>query len=186
LRELALHLLDIAENSIAARAMNILIQVQEDSGPDRLKLIVEDDGVGMSPEIVAQVTDAFYTTRTTRKVGLGLPLLKDAAEACNGSLIVNSTVGVGTSIFVDFQRSHIDRMPLGDLSATFLSLLISNPQVHWQFQYRVDDKVFDFDDTTVKECVGDLPLTEPEILAYLRETIQTGIDSVAASEQIKQ
>lgn len=186
MRELALHLLDIAENSIAARAKNISILVQEETGPDRLKILVKDDGVGMPPEIVSQVTDAFYTSRTTRKVGLGLPLLKDAAEACNGSLTVNSTVGVGTSVAVDFQRSHIDRMPLGDLSTTFLSLLISNPQIHWFFQYRVDDKVFEFDDTPVKECIGDLSLTEPEVLAYLRETIQNGIDNVAVSDQIKQ
>jgi hypothetical protein len=177
-RELSLHLLDIAENSIAARAKNITIRVDEDSRKDTLIMLVKDDGVGMSAEVAARVTDAFYTTRTTRKVGLGLPLLKLAAEECNGFLVVESVVGRGTSITVQFTRSHIDRMPLGDLASTYLSLLITNPQVHWHFVYSMDDQEFDFDDQPIKECLDGVSLTEPDILAFLRETIQSGIKDI--------
>ena len=98
MRELALHLLDIAENSVAAGAQNITITIVEDLRTDRLKLAVEDDGHGMDAEMVAQVTNPFVTTRTTRKVGLGIPLLKVAAEMCNGGLTVESTPGVGTTV----------------------------------------------------------------------------------------
>lgn len=178
MRELALHLLDIAENCVAAKARNVHIAVREDTRQDILSMLIQDDGCGMTPEVVARVTDAFYTTRTTRKVGLGLPLLKLAAEACNGFLRVESQVGQGTSITVQFQRSHIDRMPLGDLAATFLSLLITSPDIHWLFTYTVDDRLFEFDDEPVKQCLEGLPMTEPAVLAYLRETIQSGLAEI--------
>ena len=175
MRELALHILDIAENSVAAKASNISIRINEDSTNDTLRIVVQDDGVGMTPEIAAKVTDAFYTTRTTRKVGLGLPLLKLAAESCNGFLTVSSKVNSGTNITVEFQHSHIDRMPLGDVCSTFLSLLVSYPAIHWTFAYEVDQQSFLFDDSPFKECLEGVSLTEPDVLAFLRETIQSGI-----------
>ncbi len=127
MRELALHLLDIAENSVAADAGKIQIEVSEDTLADRLKMSVEDDGRGMDEALVARVVDPFVTSRTTRKVGLGIPLLKAAAEACKGGLTIQSALGKGTRIEVEFQRSHIDRMPLGDLGATFLTLVVGYP-----------------------------------------------------------
>jgi signal transduction histidine kinase len=123
-RELALHLLDIAENSVAAKAQNITISVNEDHQADRLQMSVIDDGCGMDEATVARVIDPFFTSRTTRKVGLGLPFLKQAAEACNGDMQIYSTPGKGTQIKVEFQYSHIDRMPLGDLAGTFLSSFV--------------------------------------------------------------
>jgi hypothetical protein len=181
-RELSLHLLDIAENSIAAEAKNITIEIEEDSNADLLKLKVEDDGRGMSEEMARQVVDPFVTTRTTRKVGLGIPLLKEAAEACNGSLTLSSEIGKGTSILVTFQRSHIDRMPLGDISTTFLNLLVSNPEIHWSFTYQSNNNIYRFDDVEIKETIGDVPLTEPEILSVLRQMIDTGIEEVQTTK----
>jgi hypothetical protein len=180
-RELSLHLLDIAENSIAAHSANISILVDEDSRTDTLTMVVADDGVGMTEETAAKVVDAFYTSRTTRKVGLGLPLLKLAAEECNGYLQVDSKIGKGTRITVQFQRSHIDRMPLGDLAATFLSLLIMNPEIHWVFKYSVDNQVFYFDDIQLKATLQDIPFTEPDVLSYLRETFQSGVNNLRSS-----
>lgn len=183
MRELSLHLLDIAENSIAAESNNIEIEIVEDSNADLLKLKVEDDGRGMSEEMARQVIDPFVTSRTTRKVGLGIPLLKEAAEACNGSLTLTSEIGKGTSILVTFQRSHIDRMPLGNISTTFLNLLVSNPKIHWIFRYRFNNLVFEFDDAEVKPTIGEIPLTEPEILAILRQMIETGIKDVQTDKK---
>lgn len=175
MRELTLHLLDIAENSIAAGAKNIEIEIEENSKSDLLKLVVSDDGRGMSEETLKKVIDPFVTSRTTRKVGLGIPLLKEAAEACNGSFDLNSTLGKGTSLAVQFQRSHIDRMPLGDVPTTFQNLFFSNPDIHWVFRYRVDEKEFVFDDAEIKAELDGVSLTEPEIIKVIREIFETEI-----------
>jgi anti-sigma regulatory factor (Ser/Thr protein kinase) len=177
-RELSLHLLDIAENSIAAGAKDVEIKVLEDTRTDLLQMSVQDNGKGMDAEMVAKVVDPFTTTRTTRKVGLGIPLLKEAAEACNGFLKIDSTPGKGTFLFVQFQRSHIDRMPLGDVADTFLHLIVANPAIHWIFDYRVDDKVFTVDDAPIKVELQGISLTEPAILNYLRELFETGIREI--------
>ncbi len=175
MRELALHLLDIAENSVAAGANDIAISVDEDLANDRLRMSVEDNGKGMDPSTVARVIDPFVTSRTTRKVGLGIPLLKEAAEACNGNLQIESQVGRGTRIDVDFKRSHIDRMPLGDLPGTILTLVVAYPDIHWIFDYRYGERNFCFDDAGVKKELGGFPLTEPSILAFIREMLEQGV-----------
>jgi len=175
LRELSLHLLDITENSISAGATCIKIFVGEDSRTDLLQMSVEDDGRGMSPEMVAHVTDPFVTSRTTRKVGLGIPLLKFAAESCNGFLTIDSEIGKGTKLIVQFQRSHIDRMPLGDLVTTVLNLVVSNPQIHWLFEYRFNDQSAVFDDAIIKSELGDVPMTEPDVLVCLKGMIESMI-----------
>jgi anti-sigma regulatory factor (Ser/Thr protein kinase) len=180
-RELTLHLLDIAENSIAAGAKNISIAIEENSITDLLKLIVTDDGRGMSEETVKKVVDPFVTSRTTRKVGLGIPLLKEAAEACNGFFELTSELGKGTELSVQFQRSHIDRMPLGDVTTTFLNLFFSNPFVHWVFIYRVNEKEFLFDDKEIKTELDGVYLTEPEIIKVIRKIFETEIKDLKAS-----
>lgn len=184
MREISLHLLDIAENSIAAGAKTVELRVHEDLAGDRLWASVRDDGRGMDADTVARVIDPFVTSRSTRKVGLGIPLLKAAAEACNGSLTIDSQPGRGTTVNVVFQHSHIDRMPLGDITGTFLTLLVANPGIHWWFRYSVtfpEDNgcyQFDFDDQPVKEQLGGLPLSEPEVLSYLRNYIEEGVAEV--------
>jgi hypothetical protein len=171
-RELALHLLDIAENSVAAEAKTITLTVEEDTRADRLKLSVADDGRGMDEELAAMVTDPFVTTRTTRKVGLGIPLLKAAAEACNGGLTIATGVGQGTRVDCEFQHSHIDRMPLGDMAGTLLALIVTTPQIHWIFRHRVNEDEFVFDSQPIKDELGDVPFTEPGVLTFLREMLQ--------------
>jgi hypothetical protein len=142
---------------------------------------VEDDGAGMSAEMVARVVDPFVTSRTTRKVGLGIPLLKAAAEASNGGLTIQSEVGKGTCIAIAFQHSHIDRMPLGSLKETMLTLVVGSPEVHWIFNYTVDGKTFTFDDQPVKEALDGVPLSDPLVLQYLRETLEEGITSLGGT-----
>jgi hypothetical protein len=187
MREIALHLLDIAENSVAARARNVTISVYEDLYNDRLGAAVEDDGKGMDAEMLARVADPFVTTRTTRKVGLGIPLFKAAAEACHGGLQIHSVAGQGTRLEVQFQRSHIDRMPLGDLPGTILSLVIAYPDIHWVFTYTLrpageeDEKAFVFDDRPIKNELDGLPLTEPGVLSFLREYLEEGVAEIQSS-----
>ena len=175
MKELSLHLLDIAQNSVSARARAICICVRESTSADRLVLAVQDDGAGMDAETVRQVVDPFYTSRTTRNVGLGIPLLKAAAEACEGFLTIQSQPGVGTRLEVEFQRSHIDRMPLGDITETFLSLVIACPEINWRLVYQFDQNLFEFDDSEFKLALEGIPLTEPSVQAVLREYLHEGI-----------
>jgi hypothetical protein len=187
MREIALHLLDIAENSVAANAKNITLTICEDLQGDRLTASVIDDGKGMSAEMAASVIDPFVTSRTTRKVGLGIPLFKSAAESCNGKLIINSEVGKGTQLYVEFQHSHIDRMPLGDLSSTILTLFVAYPDIHWLFDYVAipangkPEEKFVFDTQPIMADLGDISLTEPVVLTFIREYIENGVARVQAA-----
>jgi len=183
MREIALHLLDIAENSAAAQSQNIRIEVHEDLSNDSLATCVIDDGRGMDAQTAQQVQDPFYTSRTTRSVGLGIPLLKSAAEMAEGRFSLQSEPGKGTCVEALFRHSHVDRMPLGDLSATFLTVLISHPQVDWAFSYRVTAKDgqsrdFVFESAELRRELGDISLTEPEVLTFVRGMIEEGIDAV--------
>jgi anti-sigma regulatory factor (Ser/Thr protein kinase) len=178
LRELSLHILDIAENSVQAKAKNIKLSIEEDSVSDRLRIVIKDNGKGMNPQSVAKVTNPFFTSRTTRKVGLGIPFLKEAAENCNGYLKIESAEGIGTTMEVEFQRSHIDRMPLGDLESTFLNLLVGYPDVHWIFRYKFDKKEFNFDDGLIKKELVDIPLSDPTVLSYLRNLISDRMNEI--------
>jgi len=191
MREIALHLLDIAENSVAANAKNIMLTVCEDLQSDLLTASVIDDGRGMSAEMTAAVVDPFVTSRTTRKVGLGIPLFKDAAESCNGTFVINSETGKGTRLDVKFQHSHIDRMPLGDLSTTMLTLFVAYPNIHWLFNYvavpanGLPEEKFVFDSQPIIADLGDVPLTEPVVLTFIREYIEGGVARVQAASNCK-
>ena len=178
LRELSLHIMDIAENSVQAGAKTIEIEVVEDTLQDRLKILVNDDGRGMTKEKMDKLSDPFVTSRTTRKVGLGIPFLKAAAEACNGHLKIESEIGKGTKVEVEFQRSHIDRMPLGDLAGTFLNLIVGYPDINWILDYRKDERDFYLNDQELKKELSGIPLSDATVLSFLRKTIENGINVV--------
>jgi anti-sigma regulatory factor (Ser/Thr protein kinase) len=179
MREIALHILDIAENSVAAGAKAATISILENADNDQLLVTIQDNGKGIDKERIAEVVDPFITSRTDRKVGLGIPLFKAAAELCNGGFEIKSEPGNGTIVQAMFQLSHIDRMPLGDVSNTFLNLLVAHPEINWKFNYtRIlngEDERFEFDDAPVKEALEDVPLCEPEVLTYLVTIFHDGI-----------
>lgn len=176
MRELALHILDIAENSVSAGASTVEIAVNENIQEDELWITVQDNGKGMDEDLLVSVLNPFSTSRTERKVGLGIPMLKQAAEACAGFLEISSAKGLGTRINAKFQHSHIDRMPLGDLADSFLTLLFGTPEVNWILNYQVNDQSFHFDDTEVKQILEGVPLTDYRIIKILTTTIRGGID----------
>jgi len=178
LKEISLHLLDIVENSLSAKADEICITITENSRTDTLNIKIQDNGIGMDAETVAKIIDPFVTSRTTRKVGLGIPLLKAAAEACNGYLKIWSEKGKGTDVEVQFQLSHIDRMPLGDIPGTLLSLVTGTPNVHWVCRYSVDDKEFVFDDQPIKAELEGVPLSEPEVIRFLKNYLKEGFSQI--------
>lgn len=167
--ELSLNVLDVAQNSIKAKASLIQISVDVQTRSDRLTITIEDDGCGMDEQTVKQVTDPFYTTRTTRKVGLGVPLFKMAAEMTGGSFEITSELGKGTKVTAEFVLSSIDRMPLGDMSGTIETLVVYNTAVDFLYTYRVDDEQFELSTAQMKEILDGVPLDNPEVVSYIRD-----------------
>ena len=171
MKELSLNLLDIVENSTRAGASLVTIQVIEEPELDRLTLSVEDDGCGMSPELLAAVQDPFTTTRTTRKVGLGIPFLKEGAEMTGGSLELWSKEGEGTKISATYGYSHIDRPPLGDLAETVVTLVQCHDQTDFCYTHQYRDQSFTLDTRELRVIMEGLPLSEPAVLGWIREFV---------------
>lgn len=171
MREIALHLLDIVQNSIRAEATLVEILIAENRCCDRLVIEVRDNGRGMSSEMVAKVLDPFITTRATRRVGLGLPLFAQAAERSGGRLVVSSQLGRGTDVFVVMQYSHIDRTPLGDISGTVAALICHNPAIDFVYHRVIDQHSFTVDSREVKQYLEDVSLSHPTIAAWLRDYV---------------
>ena len=172
--ELALHILDIAQNGVEAGATRIDLDIVEDPAADRLVIEVRDNGRGMPPEVVAKAADPFYTTRTTRRVGLGLPLLADAARASGGDLTIESRAGAGTQVRATFGHGHIDRAPLGDLETTLLVLLAGHEGVDVRFRHAVAGEEFVLWSEDVRAACGGAPLSSAECLTVLRRAIREG------------
>lgn len=174
MEDLALHILDAAQNSLAAGASRIEIDVREDPDADRLTIRIADNGRGMDGETLRQAADPFFTTRTTRRVGLGLPLLRQAAEAAGGRFTIRSSAGAGTEVLAAFTYSHVDRAPIGDLEATVLVLVASQPDVDVAFSHRIGDRSYAVSSADIRAALGGLSVTSPEGLALAREAIESG------------
>ena len=145
----------------------VTITVDADFTSDRLSIVIDDNGCGMTPQQVEQVTDPFFTSRTTRKVGLGVPFFKLAAESTGGSFTIRSEPGVGTTVTAVFVLSHIDRMPLGDINTTIHTLVIYHPETDFVYRYRYNDRSFTLDTREFRQVLGDIPFASPEISAYM-------------------
>jgi anti-sigma regulatory factor (Ser/Thr protein kinase) len=167
--EIAMSVLDIAQNSVRAKATLIQIEVLADQAADRLTVRIIDDGCGMTPEQVAQVEDPFFTTRTTRKVGLGVPFFKQAALAAGGSFRIDSRKGAGTTVTAVFTLSSIDRMPLGDINGAVHTLIRYNPDLDVRYRYQVDDRSFELDTRQFRALLEGVPLDTPEVSQYISE-----------------
>ena len=172
MQELSLNVLDIAQNSVRAGASRIDIWVVADRAADRLEIGVKDNGCGMTAEQVQKVTHPFFTTRTTRKVGLGVPLFKMAAEMTGGTFCIESEPGVGTSTVATFGLSHIDRMPLGDITGTISTLILFNQDIRFRYVYQYDGKSFVLDTNDLREILGDIPFDNPEVAGYITSYLE--------------
>lgn len=166
--ELSLNILDVAQNCVRAKAMLTEISICAETDRDRLTVEIRDNGCGMTPEQVAHVCDPFFTTRTTRKIGLGVPFFKEAAEDTGGSFSIESEPGKGTVVKAVFVLSSIDRMPLGDITFTIRSLITLNPTLDFVYRYQIDDRSFILDTRQFREILGDVPLNEPEVAQYIQ------------------
>ena len=180
MNELSLNILDIAQNSIAAEATLVEIDVLEDSSLDRIILRVSDNGKGMSEEFQKTAQNPFVTTRTTRKIGLGISFLKEAAELTGGTFELKSELGVGTTITATFVMSHIDRQPIGNLTETVITLVTLNTEIDFIIRYKVSDNEFVFSTQEVKTLLGeDVSLNSPSVVVFLTEYVNEHIMSLS-------
>ncbi len=176
--ELSLNILDIAENSVKAGAPLTEITVTANTSQNLLEIIIRDNGSGMTEEQVKRVIDPFYTTRTTRKVGLGVPFFKESAESAGGSFFIDSKVGVGTTVKASYELDNIDRMPMGDLTATIHTLVTMHCDLDFLFTYRVNENEFVLDTRELREILGDISFKEYEVSNYIKDYLKENITSV--------
>ena len=170
MEEISLHVLDIVQNSLSAGAALIHIEVDEQEQADTLRVRIADDGGGIPPELVQKVTDPFVTTRTTRKVGLGLSLFMQGAKAADGDFSIESEVGKGTRLCATYRRSHIDRQPLGDMAGTIRTLVLCNPDVDFVYTRKRNDRSFTLDTRELRTALGsEVPLHTPDVQAWIAE-----------------
>ena len=172
MEDLSLHILDIAENSVAARAKRIEIQITEDKNKDVLSLEIIDNGIGMDEETTKKALNPFYTTKTVRRFGFGLSLLSEAAKASNGSFTLESKKGIGTKIRATFQLSHIDRQPMGDMGQTVLTLILSNPEIDFIYVHKKNSSKYILDTSEIKAQLKDIPINAPEVLNFLKDDLK--------------
>lgn len=175
MQDLAMYILDLANNAIKAQARSIKICLESNDEEDSLVLTIEDDGCGMGEEMLSKVTDPFCTTRSTRKVGLGLAFGQALADQCEGKLEIYSKLDVGTTISITIKKSHIDTPPLGDIAETMMALIHEDKDKEYYLRFKQNDLEFIFDTVQVKEILGDMSINDPKILLWIKEYINESI-----------
>ena len=175
MKDLSLHILDIVQNSISAGAILIQVEIRENPEDDTYILTITDNGSGMNSETLQRATDPFFTSRTTRKVGLGLPLLKQNAECTGGSFSLLSHAGEGTIVKATFGYKHIDRVPPGDIGGVMALLASANPLLDFTYSHYSAAGKYEFDTRDVKTELDGLPISHAEITRFMKEMINENI-----------
>ncbi len=178
MQDLSLHILDVTENSIKAQAHKIEIGIDENQEQDSLSLEINDDGTGMDAEMAKKALDPFFSTKTTRRIGLGLPLLAEAAQAANGHFNLESEPGKGTKVKATFQASHIDMKPLGDIAQTLVTLIMGHPEVDILYWHKCNNELYSLDTEEVKAQLDGIPINSPEVIQFLKNHIKEGLDNL--------
>jgi len=178
MEELCYHIIDIVQNSISANSKNIKIKLKESDKGDLILIEINDDGKGMDAETLKNVQDPFYTTKSGKKVGLGIPLLKETAIHCEGSFKMESRVGKGTLVRAIFKKSNIDVPPIGEVKDTILTSIVGNDPCDIDITYENDNGCFNISTKEIKEQIGDLHITHPDVMRFLKEFIDKGISDL--------
>lgn len=178
--DLSLHVLDIIENSVAAGATEIRVYITEDDIQNLLTIEITDNGKGMDREVLSKVLDPFYTTKTVRKVGLGLSMLAQATKEADGRFDVQSQPGKGTKIAAEFVYDHIDRKPLGDMAETVAAFIAGNGEtVDLIYIHRKGDQEFDFNTVEIRRELKDIKICHPEVISFIKKEIRDGLTSIS-------
>lgn len=181
MKDISLHILDIVHNSIRAHASKIGIFIAEDDKRDMYTVSIEDNGKGINPEKLSQIADPYTTSRKTRKVGMGLPLLKHSATQAGGDLFISSQPGMGTKVKAEFCLSHIDRPPLGDIAGVFIQLAGGFPGIHFIYTHQTSGGMFSADSFEIQKVLEGISLDDIEIRKYIREMITENLDEIGIS-----
>lgn len=182
MKELSLHVYDLIENSVAANASLIEFSVIDSLNDNIYSFVIKDNGKGMSQEFLAKVTDPWTTTRTTRKVGIGLPLIKMNTENAGGGMDIQSELGKGTVLKFWFQHDHIDRPPMGDLAGTIVMLCAQHEDIHYIYKHITDKGEYIFDTEEVKEALDGMSMNDINIIKFLKEMIQENLKEIEFNE----
>lgn len=183
MNELSLHILDVVQNSIKAKATLVEIIIDENKIQDTYSITLTDNGYGMSEEMLAKVTDPFFTTRTTRDVGLGVSLFKMAAELSDGSFKISSKLNEGTIVEALFKRSHVNRVPLGAIEETIAILILNSIGTDIYYKHTIDGNNYTFDTREVKEILEDIPLTDLNVIMWIKNNIKDGLKTLKEEDQ---
>jgi len=178
LEDLSLHILDLVENAITAKAKKIEISILEEPGEDRLVIEITDDGMGMDQEASQKATDPFFTTRSSRRVGLGLSLMAQATQEAGGRLRIESESEKGTKVVATFQYRHIDRKPLGNMVETMTTLLLGNPELQISYIHQKNGKSYGLSSQMLKERFRNQSFTRPEVIQWVRQHLKEGLAQI--------
>jgi anti-sigma regulatory factor (Ser/Thr protein kinase) len=171
MEDLSLHILDIAENSITAGATTVGVKIVEDTRENILVVEIRDNGKGMDKEELRKVHDPFFTTKTTRRVGLGIPLIAQAARESSGGIDIETAKGQGTTITARFQYNHIDRRPLGDIGETISILIAANPGIDFLYEHRRNDNSYSLSTAEIKQKLEAIPINDPKVIKFIKDDI---------------
>ncbi|SHF30454.1 MULTISPECIES: ATP-binding protein [Caloramator] len=178
MRELSLHIMDIIENSISADATLIELFIEENTLKNTFTIKIKDNGKGIDEEMLKNITDPFVTSRTTRRVGLGLSLFESTCLRCNGSLKVYSKVNVGTEVVATMEHENIDRPPLGKIEETVVTVLL-NPSIDLVYEHIYNDKKFVLDSREIKRILGSDEINTPEVLLWIKDFIKENLKEIS-------
>jgi hypothetical protein len=178
MKDISFHILDIVQNSLHAGADKIVIELEEDTNEGTLRLVITDNGSGMDQQMLEQVTDPFFTSSTTKKVGLGLPLLKQNAEQTGGRFEVNSDLNIGTTVTATFMTGNIDMIPEGDLAASLITLIAAEPGKDFIFRQEKDGEEFELDTAAIRTELGDVNLSRCEVLDFIADFIRSNVSEL--------
>ncbi len=185
MKDLSLHILDILTNSVEASASIVELQIKEDLVKDILSIRILDNGKGMDNDVVSKVCSPFYTTRYTRKIGLGLSLLKMKAEECEGFLKLESYKNKGTKVYTEFKNSHWDKPPLGDIASTICCFLAWEEQVNIVYTHFYNDNKFNFDSRLLEKEIAPIPINNLKIMTWIKDFINSGIKELRKKRSVK-
>ncbi len=178
--ELSLHILDIVENSTRAGAKRVYIDIIEDTRRDLLSIEIRDNGSGMSEDVLKKAMDPFFTTKTVRNFGLGLPMLAQAAERTGGRFIIESKGGEGTRVLAEFKLGHIDRQPLGNMASTMVTLVAGNTDVDFIYRHLHNDREYILDTRAINKEMGYLPMNHVKVLIFISKHVQGGLNTIGS------
>jgi hypothetical protein len=182
MKDLSMHILDIVQNSLRAKATLIEIEIAEKASYNQLIITITDNGTGMDQEQLQQSVDPFYTSRSTRKVGLGLSLFKQNAEMTGGSLSIESESGKGTKVIAIFGMNHIDRPVMGDLVGTLVLLICSSVSENYVFKHQTPFGTFELDTRKIRQMLENVPISNSDVRIFLKEMLEENLEQIKITE----